>query len=128
MITTSMKPGVKTKNAGAASSPATAERTAAKPQPIDSIHGRRTPNHGLGDTEPAEEREEEREDERGPERPAVMRDQRPRDVGGEHPELALCEVDDVSRAVDQDECECEAGAHGALAQTRHVLLDELRHQ
>ena len=39
--------GVKTKNAGAASIPATADRIAAKPQPIESIHGTRTPSSRL---------------------------------------------------------------------------------
>ena len=42
-----MKPGVKMNCADAASIPATADRMAAKPQPIESIHGTRTPSSRL---------------------------------------------------------------------------------
>ena len=66
------------------------------------------PDHALVDADAAEERDAEREDERRPVRPAVVRDQRPRDVGREHPHLALREVDDVRRAVDEHEREREA--------------------
>ncbi len=48
-------------------------------------------------------------DERGPVRPAVVRRQRPGDVGRERRHLALGEVDHPGRAVDQDERERERG-------------------
>src|SRR6266540_4469246 len=47
MITTCIKVGVKTNCADAASKPAIADSTAAKPQPIDNIHGTRTPSSRL---------------------------------------------------------------------------------
>ena len=55
----------------------------------------------------ADERDRERDGERGPVRPAVVRGQRPGDVGREHRHLALREVDDAGRAVDQHERERE---------------------
>jgi hypothetical protein len=86
------------------------------------------PDHDLLDRGAAEERDREREEERRPETEAVVRDQRPRDVGREHPHLALREVDHVRRAVDQDEREREARVDRAVSEPRHDLLHELRHQ
>ena len=66
-------------------------------------------------------------DERRPVRPAVVRDQRPGDVGREHRHLALGEVDHPGRAVDQDERERERGVDRARREPRDDLLEEVGH-
>src|SRR5215208_466935 len=56
MIVTCMNPGVKMNCADAASIPATADKMAAKPQPIESIHGTRTPSSLLAEGSTADAR------------------------------------------------------------------------
>ena len=74
----------------------------------------------------AEEREHEREEERAPVRDAPV-EQLPADEGREHRHLALREVDDPRRAVDQDEREREQRVDAAGRDPRHDLLEEVGH-
>ena len=77
--------------------------------------------------EPADERERERDRERRPVRPAVVRRQRPGDVGRERRHLALGEVDDPGRAVDQHERERERAVDRRPRRARDDLLHEVGH-
>src|SRR3954471_22636948 len=56
MMVTCMNQGVKMNCAAAASIPARADREAAKPQPIESIHGTRTPSSLLAEGSTADAR------------------------------------------------------------------------
>ena len=82
------------------------------------------PDHDALDAEAEREGEEQRRHERGPVRPAVVRGQRPGDVGREHRHLALGEVDHPGRAVDQDERERERGVDRPGAEPGDDLLEE----
>jgi len=59
---------------------------------------------------------------------AVVLDQRPGDVGGEHRHLALGEVDHAGRPVDQHERERERREDRAGGEPCDDLLEELGHQ
>ena len=85
-------------------------------------------NHRLVDPESADERHEQGDRERGPVADAVVRHQRPGDVGGEHRHLALGEVDDAGGAVNEHERQREQAVDAAGGETRDDLLEELRHQ
>ena len=67
-------------------------------------------------------------DERRPVADAVVRRQRPGDVGREHRHLALGEVDHAGGAVDEHERQRERAVDAAGGETRDDLLEELRHQ
>jgi hypothetical protein len=54
--------------------------------------------------------------------------QRPADEGREHRHLPLREVDDVRRAIDEDEREREQRVDPAGGEAAHDLLPEVRHQ
>ena len=62
-----------------------------------------------------------------PEREAVMGDQRPGDVGGEHRHLALREVDHLGRLVDEDERQRERAEDRAVGEPGDQRLEELLH-
>ena len=85
-------------------------------------------DHRLVDPEATGERREQRDRERRPVADAVVRRQRPGDVGGEHRHLALGEVDDAGGPVDQDERERQQPVDAAGGEARDDLLEELRHQ
>ena len=67
----------------------------------------------------------ERRDERRPVAPAVIGDQRPRDVRRERRHLALREVDDARRAVDDHEREREERVDAARREAGDDLLHEV---
>ncbi len=83
-------------------------------------------DQALDDDAPAE-REDERDRKSDPvAHPSV--DQRVRDERGEHGHLALREVDEAHRVVDQDECEREARKDAANCDPAHDLLEKLLHR
>ena len=83
------------------------------------------PDHDPVDEHAADERHHERRRRRGPVAPAVVHDERPRDVRGERRHLALREVDDPGRAVDDHEREREQGEDPTGGEARDDVLHEL---
>ncbi len=76
-------------------------------------------------TDTAAERDRERRGEGEPVAPAVIHDERPGDVGRERRHLALREVDDSGRAVNDHERECEQRVDPTRREARHDLLHEV---
>jgi len=83
---------------------------------------------GTLDAEAEPEGDHEREAEGEPLVDAVVFDQRPGDVGGEHRHLTLGEVDHAGRPVDQHERERERREDRAGGEPCDDLLEELGHQ
>jgi hypothetical protein len=76
------------------------------------------------DEDPTDECHRERQEERTPVADAPLH-QLPRDVRREHRHLSLREVDDVGRAVDENERERETAEDAAAREPRDRLLGEL---
>ncbi len=83
------------------------------------------PDHGGVDADPTGEREGERRDERRPVAPAVVEGQRPGDVRRQRRHLALREVDDAGRAVDDHERQRQERVDPARREAGHDLLHEV---
>ena len=90
------------------------------------LRARHGVDHEPLDHDAADERDHEREEEGDPVRHAAV-EQLPADEGREHRHLALREVDDARRAVDQDEREREQRVHAARRDPRDDLLENVGH-